>query len=232
MAEEVELGEFGRFKAHASIPDWFVGPQQPEQACASLGRVPYAFAVQGYAGDKEPEEFVTAMRNFVAHGDEAIRRAEAYLFAYYQDTRDRRDASLATFGELDFEFPEIHAPADVWKHVKLAGTGAPSGAAFVHVRRRQYGNRAVYVLVEGSCGWDPDAGLSVVLYHGHRVTRVGAYDGHLSNADAFAMPDLEHVVYASTRHFAAAVGGSSNSQVSSALPAPFNSLCFCCGSGY
>eukprot|EP00635_Sarcinochrysidales_sp_CCMP3193_P008298 CAMPEP_0118903164 /NCGR_PEP_ID=MMETSP1166-20130328/8145_1 /TAXON_ID=1104430 /ORGANISM="Chrysoreinhardia sp, Strain CCMP3193" /LENGTH=205 /DNA_ID=CAMNT_0006842389 /DNA_START=75 /DNA_END=692 /DNA_ORIENTATION=- len=173
------------FKPHASIPHWYVSD---ETFVAGVGR--FSFALQNYDGEADAEEFALAMRNFETCGEAALRKAEADLFAYYEDTRRRLEGKVSAL-----DFPEIRTAADVWRHVTLAG-------AFVHVRRRKYGNRAVYVLVEGSCAWD-DRGLSIVLREGNDVTRVSAYDGHLSNADAYAMPDLEHVVYASTRHFAA-----------------------------
>jgi hypothetical protein len=40
-----------------------------------------------------------------------------------------------------------------------------------------------------------DVGLQLVIRDGLAVTKVGAFDGHRTNADAFADPSLVGVVY-------------------------------------
>ena len=64
------------------------------------------------------------------------------------------------------------------------------------VFRRSSGDMRVYVSIECECAWEPEHGLQLVLQEGRRVTKIGPYDGHLTNSDAFARPDLEGVIYA------------------------------------
>ena len=217
-------GALGRFRAHGRIPGWLVGSEK--FGFAPLGE--FVFVLENYEDDSRPEEFVAAMENFLEKGEGAIRGAEEHLFAYYLDSRDRR-----RWGEFLGEAP---AAADVWRSVDLGGGEAGAGKASVHVRRRAYGNKQVYVLVEGTCAWDIDRGLAIVLHGGRRVSRVGGCDGHLSNADAFAMQDLEHIVYASSRHVAGSAwpsaGGGTPQQTpaSSLISLPLSF--FCCGAGF
>ena len=205
--------EFGEFQRHPNIPNWLVGSTEYE--CVRLGK--YTFALEGFDEDEQPDEFMKTMRNFLAHGSDAIQGSEGYLWEYYQDTKNRHE----TTREFD-DVPILTESKQVWDHVKF-GIGT-----FVHIRRRAFGNKAVYVLIEGSCGWDQTSGLSIVLYQGSKVTRVGGYDGHLSNADAFAMPDLENIVYASTRHFSAAWPTTQHHSPSLLSSLPY--WC-CCGGG-
>jgi hypothetical protein len=65
--------------------------------------------------------------------------------------------------------------------------------------RNPHGDRRVYVSVECECNWETELGLQVVFRDGATVTKMGPYDGHLTNAAAYADPALEGIVYHSTR---------------------------------
>ena len=83
----------------------------------------------------------------------------------------------------------IRAPEDVWRHVQLGDE--------LWVQRAQSGRW--FVSIECECDWEPEHGLQLVLEDGARVTKVGPYDGHLTNAAAYADPTLEGVVYVGLR---------------------------------
>jgi len=53
----------------------------------------------------------------------------------------------------------------------------------------------VYVSVEYECDWEPEHGLQIVFRDGRTVTKVGPYNGHLTNNSAYGRPDLDDVVY-------------------------------------
>jgi hypothetical protein len=57
----------------------------------------------------------------------------------------------------------------------------------------------VYVSVGCECDWEVEHGLQIVFRDGATVTKVGPFDGHLTNASAHARDDLEGVVYYSVR---------------------------------
>jgi len=63
------------------------------------------------------------------------------------------------------------------------------------VSRRTAGDRAVYVSIRSEWNWEPDRGLQLVLRKGERVTKVGPFDGYLSNAGPYGSLGFEHVVY-------------------------------------
>ena len=55
----------------------------------------------------------------------------------------------------------------------------------------------IYFSLECNCDWEPEHGLQLILRDGTRITKVGGYDGHLTNADAFGDPAKVGVVYVS-----------------------------------
>ncbi|WP_416136231.1 DUF6985 domain-containing protein [Aquabacterium sp. A7-Y] len=141
-----------------------------------LGRV----VIDGYDEDEAPQQYHVAIANLLSSSFAVLQAAEQYVFQYYQDMNAHWDSS-------DEEFLDIGSPPEVWRHVQL-------GSELV-VSRRHYGDRGIYVSIECNCDWEPEHGLQIVLRDGKVVTKVGPYDGHLTNSDAFADDALENVVY-------------------------------------
>jgi hypothetical protein len=78
---------------------------------------------------------------------------------------------------------------DVWSHVRF-------GEKFI-VRRRTVADaeHGVYLSLTCKCDWEPEHGLQLVLRDGRAITKIGEYDGHLTNADAYGNSALADVVY-------------------------------------
>ena len=92
-------------------------------------------------------------------------------------------------GPDDNGYVVIPRAADVWAHVTLGREPI--------VSRRAYGDKGVYVSLECGCDWEREHGLQIVFKEGLRVNKVGPFDGHLTNSDAYADRSLEHVIYRS-----------------------------------
>jgi hypothetical protein len=136
--------------------------------------------LEGYVEDDSMQDFEQAVDNFLSQDADSLRFCERWVFEYYRDSRAVRD-------ESDVSPPRITSAAEIWSHVQFGGV--------LTVSRRARGDRAVYISIECYCDWDPERRLQLVFRKGERITRVGPFDGHLSNADAFGRPELEHVVY-------------------------------------
>jgi hypothetical protein len=138
--------------------------------------------LEGYAEDEHKEEFHAAIANFLGLTERALAEASEPLVRYYQDYEEywleEGKAPLRTAEEL-------------WAHVTLGHEPM--------VSRRSHGDRAIYVSVECGCRWEEEHGLQLVFRNGLRITRLGSYNGHLSNADAYADPQMEDVIYRSWR---------------------------------
>jgi hypothetical protein len=93
----------------------------------------------------------------------------------------------ADFDPEEEGYLEIPTPEGVWKHIQF-GTEPV-------VTRRAYGDKGVYVSLECNCDWEQEHGLQIVFKNGLGINKVGPYDGHLTNADAYAQDELEDVVY-------------------------------------
>lgn len=136
--------------------------------------------VEGYAEDAARVQYHEAITNLLSSSFSVLQAAEQYVFQYYQDMN-------SNWNPNDDESILIGSPSEVWRHIAL-GTEPI-------VTRRAYGDRGIYVSLECNCDWEPEHGLQIVLKNGKVVTKVGPYDGHLSNADAYADEGLENVVY-------------------------------------
>jgi hypothetical protein len=137
--------------------------------------------VYGYDGDLNMSEFHTAISNFLSIGPEVLRNAEKEIYRYYKDMFDILSS------ELDEEFVIIETQSEVWKHICIGNSPV--------VSRRPYGDKSVYVSLECECAWEEEHGLQIVFKNGLKVNKVGPFDGHLTNSDAYADDSLEEVLY-------------------------------------
>jgi hypothetical protein len=136
--------------------------------------------LEGYDEDANKAEYHEAIANLLSATPLVLKEVEGFIYQYYQD--------IATYYlEDDGEFPRIASPSEIWEHIELGSEPM--------VSRRGYGDHAVYVSLECNCDWEPEHGLQIVLKAGNRVCKIGPYDGHLTNSDAFADQSLENVIY-------------------------------------
>jgi hypothetical protein len=136
--------------------------------------------VSGYDDDPRKDEFHTAIANFLRIPPSVLKEAESYVFRYYQNCNSNWEPD-------DNEYVSIESPSDVWSHIQLGSEP--------NVRRRAYGDKGIYVSLECNCDWEPEHGLQIVFKNGLRVNKVGSYDGHVTNSDAYANDALEDVIY-------------------------------------
>jgi hypothetical protein len=154
--------------------------QSQPTAVPVLGGQMCRIIVDGYDDDPDPEDFHAVIRNFLSADTRVLTDAESHIFRYYQDCN-------AVWEPEDEEYIVIDSPSGVWQHIRF-GT-EPT------VSRRQYGDQRVYVSLECECDWEPEHGLQIVFEEGLRVNKVGGYDGHLTNSDAYDDARLEEVIY-------------------------------------
>ena len=135
--------------------------------------------LEGYEGDPIVEEFHEAITNFLTAGREVLTASEPHIFKYYLDIKENI--------ELEDDFPSISQPSEIWNFIHLGKEAI--------VGRRPYGDKSIYISFECNCDWEPEHGLQIVFKNGAFVNKVGPYDGHLTNSDAYADNTLENVVY-------------------------------------
>ena len=140
------------------------------------------FILEGYEEDENAEDFHSAINSFLSIGPGVLTAAEAHVFSYYRD--------VDGYWDSPDEPVLIGDPSEVWAHVQF-GTDA-------YVYRRDSGDNGIYISIECECDWEPEHGLQIVFKNGKSICKVGPYDGHATNADAFADARLENVIYCSS----------------------------------
>ena len=150
-------------------------------ALPMLGR-DVTIVLVGFLDDPAPNEFRDVVRNLLSRTRDTLLAVSPDLQNYCNDINQFLDPE-----------EELHVdnPNDLWSHVRLGGE--------VYVERRHHGDRKLYATIECGCDWEEEHGLQLVLREGLAVTKLGPYDGHLSNADAFADSSLEHTIYRTMR---------------------------------
>lgn len=125
-------------------------------------------------GSAEAKAALAAWSALTAADREADTR---HLHAYYLDLVEET-------GEGD---PEVE-PVSLWG-------GVEPGA--VHLTTNSDPDGHVYLVLEAECGWEEEHGVMMVWRDGGTLIKLGEFDGHATNVDAYDDPSLEGVVYAS-----------------------------------
>lgn len=80
------------------------------------------------------------------------------------------------------EFLDIKNKIDIWNYITFNE---------IHVERRVWSDKDVYVSVKCNCEWEEEHGLQIVFRKGKAVTRISDIDGHITEADAYGKDDKE-----------------------------------------
>jgi uncharacterized protein DUF6985 len=166
-----DLGEFERDAYGALL-------SEPRPVAAFDG-LQCRFELQGYEGDLNPEDFVQAMRNVLTAPQSLLRDATPFVHQYCVEM-------LRLWGDAAPSL-ELVSPADVWNYVELGNV--------LVVSRDHRSDRDVFVSLECWCAWEREHGLQLVFKNGAEISKVGPFDGHVSNASAFNDRSLDGVVY-------------------------------------
>lgn len=172
----MEIPGIGRVNKDSEFDLYYSEPMP----VAVLGGQMCRIVVEDYDEDPDKNDFHIAITNFLSSDQTILKEAEQHVFQYYQDCNNDWEPT-------DDEFVAIESPNHVWDHVRL-GTEPI-------VTRRAYGDKGIYISLECECDWEEEHGLQIVFKNGLKVNKVGPYDGHCTNSDAYGDDSLEDVVY-------------------------------------
>lgn len=127
-------------------------------------------------------KYIEAIHNIMKIKTEKIKEAEDAIYNYYKDCIDLNKK----IGFLN----RIKNGRHVWHHIKWGNEPL--------VTYREIDNTA-YISFECECDWEIEHGLQIVFKNGQCINKVGSYDGHLTNSDAFAKPEFENEIYISRK---------------------------------
>jgi hypothetical protein len=137
--------------------------------------------------DFEPEkdtEFIKeadkALTSFLQLSSSDKFTITSYVYENFRDFRN-------SIGENDVskKLKNIKDENKIWKFVY------PSA---IHVSRRPYNDKDIYVQIACECEWEKEHGLQLVFRQGRKLIRVSDQDGWLTKADANGIPDEEDVL--------------------------------------
>ena len=144
------------------------------------------FVLESLADDPRPDDVRRAVQNALSATPALLDAAQPHVVRYCEEMLelyDKRERPAVTLAR----------PSDVWSCVQF-------GSELSVIRRADGDSEdGIYVSLECNCDWEVEHGLQLVLREGHTVSKVGPYDGHLTNADAYADRSLVGVVYRSIR---------------------------------
>ena len=83
---------------------------------------------------------------------------------------------------LEGAINNVTNPIDIWNFIK---------AKEIYIVRRHRRDHEIYLEVSCSCNWEEEHGLQLVFKKGLQLTRVSGHDGHITDADAYNIPDSE-----------------------------------------
>ncbi|MEV8371693.1 hypothetical protein AB0P21_03100 [Kribbella sp. NPDC056861] len=125
--------------------DAFEGYRSGAVGVPVLGGIDCEFIVQGYDEDDRPEDFHTAIRDFLALDSAALIAARPSIYAHYLASRHEAHQL------------RIPGPDSVLEYVELGNEP--------EVIRSETNGR-ISVTLECECRWEPDRGLRLVFLDG------------------------------------------------------------------
>lgn len=105
-----------------------------------------------------------------------------HVFSYYQDIY----AMVGGEDWLDEKMGVVSSAKQIWSHVTPGPIFLESGHG---------SDASQYVVMEAECTWEGEHGLMMVWKDGRNLCKVGGYDGHVTNANAYADDKLINIVY-------------------------------------
>ncbi len=163
----------GELTQDGSIPEWWESRPVP---VPFFSGAPLRFVVDHEPDDPSapyPPDVEDAVVNFLALDEADRTAASGEVFENYREVVESVDG--------DFEGVPVGGPTEVWGLVRPQE---------VFVSRRDEGERNVYyVQVLCECAWEEEHGLQLIFRSGHKLVRVSSQDGHLTDADAYGLPE-------------------------------------------
>jgi hypothetical protein len=171
----------GQVTCHPDVSEWYLS--EPYELRCLQGQS-IRFVLDGYADDTHKADYHLALQNLIELGTAALAAVEPYVAQYCHEMLD-------LYEEVDRPNVKVDHPSEVWKYVQFG--------AELHVTRRAEGDDedGIYFSLECGCDWEREHGLDLVLRDGLAFTKVGPYDGHITNADAYDDPLLKGVIFRS-----------------------------------
>lgn len=175
----------GALRQDERFHDWW---KSEDIAVPFFGGKALAVVFMGYEPEADSEfigEADSALRNFLNLGEADRLKISEHV---HRNCMDFLEAVEFDPEVVDERVLDINDTAEVWAFVHPQQ---------IHVRRRHRRDRDIYITVACECDWEEEHGLQLVFRQGRQLTRVSDQDDHLTNADAYDVPDSEDALLSS-----------------------------------
>lgn len=166
MTEAIISHIAGELKPDVNIEEWLVSLPVEIPYFGNL-KLPVTFCCE------DIERSDIALANFLLLSEMERIEISNLVFRYYEDCKNRGDSLFPTF---------ISESNQIWDFIYPTN---------VYIEQRPRNDKDIYIQVACECTWEPEHGLQLIFRQGRKLTRVSEQDGHLTEADAFDMPDSE-----------------------------------------
>jgi hypothetical protein len=158
----------GPLRPDQHIPEWLVA--EPLEI-PFFGNLKLPVTLESH-DEADEEEIKTALTSFLSLDPDDRLAISRYVFQNY-----RTMAESVSEEDLDCQ---IESEEGVWQHVHPTG---------IYISRRHRRDQAIYLVIAANCDWEREHGLQIVYRNGSDLARVSDQDGHLTHADAYALPE-------------------------------------------
>ena len=123
-----------------------------------------------------PKPFEAAVSNFLSLPAGWLDCLTDHLWEYYQDVCDSVDSD---------DIPSLSKP-ELLDRIQIGSDVSVTWDC---------DENDVYVSLESDCDWEIEHGLQITLKNGNQLAKVGPYDGHVTNSDAYDDDAFRDVIY-------------------------------------
>ena len=127
------------------------------------------------------DRYSQAIKNILHANDKCLKKVEKYIFQYYKDMEEYY---------LENGQNKKIKKNEIWENITW---GLEPLVSF------RPEDKTVYIVFECECTWEVEHGLQITFKNGEVINKIGSYDGHLTNSDAFNRPEFESKVYISRK---------------------------------
>lgn len=177
MGNELFSKIIGRLKQNSSFPDWWES-DEIETPFFDNKKLTVTYM------DLDPKTDVT----FIGEADMALSNffklnaddRNSFSDLAYKNCMDFLE--LVGYDEADEQLRLIKDKNEIWNFIY------PNQ---ICLQRRHKNDKDIYVVLDCECEWEKEHGLRFVFKQGKWLTRISEIDGHITDEDAYGIPDEE-----------------------------------------
>ncbi len=177
MPNEITSAILGQLTQDRRFPEWWTST---EKEIPFLENKKFQITFMDFA----PQDYATfiqeadrALNNFFQLSENYKEEIAGLLFRQCQDF-------ISAVGEdgVSESIRNMQSKREVWNFVHFQN---------IYVQRRRRRDKDIYIALTGNCEWDEEHGLQLVFRQGRKLTRISDQDGHITESDAYNIPDDE-----------------------------------------